>query len=1246
MQQPDFRALFESAPGLYLVLDPDLVIVAVSNAYASATMTRREDILGKGIFTIFPDNPADPATAGVRNLHASLLKVRQDGKADAMPVQKYDIRKPESAGGGFEERYWSPLNTPVFSNEGTLRYIIHRVEDITEFIHLKQSGAEQSQKNSELKRRARAMEAEIYNRNREVADTSAQLKSSNEELSRLYRKTLELDELKNQFFANVSHELRTPLTLILGPVEQALADEQLKPMTRRRLEVVARNARFLYRHVTDLLDISKLAARRMGLHYSAFDLSNTLRVMASHFDSEAERQDIHYTVETPGQLSIEADGEKVQRIVLNLLSNAFKFTPRHGAIHLRLVQQQQQARLEVQDNGPGIPPELYQAVFERFRQVENNSVRHHGGTGLGLAIVKEFVALHQGEVVCGPAPGGGALFSVTLPLRAPPGEAIGGKGESLDKVLESQALDELTLDHEDGCLHTAEQGPEYAPRVLVVENNPDMNAYIADALSAHYRVMSAFNGKDGLAQALAQHPDLILSDLMMPEMDGEQLVTALRNHPEMADVPIMMLTAKNDEALSIQLFKLGIHAYLSKPFSLDELLARVANMLLERRRVRKELFASEARFASIFHASPVGIALSRLSDNTFVDANEALLKMLGYQWDEMVGSTSLDLGIWDVPTERARAIAQLQQRGLVQDLAVHFRRKSGERFDGRFSGRQILIAGEPHLLGLISDSTMQMQAQRALENHKTQLEALVASRTADLEHARSEAERLTEVKSAFLANMSHEIRTPLNGILGMAQIGYKKSQGTPAQATFSQILDSGHLLSGVINDILDFSKIEAGKLNLESVPVDLGQLLAEVVALMRTPAQEKQLELHCSLAPGLPQYCMADPLRLKQVLMNLLSNAVKFTARGYVRLEATLQEQTLLLSVSDTGIGIEPASLSQMFEAFQQANSSTTRQFGGTGLGLAISKRLVTLMGGSIEADSTLGHGSCFKIRIPYLPASAPAQTAPLLMACGCARLQGLRLLAAEDSKVNQLVLQEMLQSEGASVLMVENGQQAIDCIAEQGRDAFDAVLMDIQMPVMDGYEATRILHARDAGLPIIGQTAHAMAEERARCIAAGMVDHIAKPIDLDLLVNTILRHSKPVASAPEPATPRESAVTMAKSPGPQPVPCIDWSGLEARYARNPAFIPQLLRVFVNSNSGLPLQLRSALQQQDLRTLAGLIHGLKGMAGSIMANDLLELARNAELSVKQQTPEMASLATSLAQYLEQTLDAINTQLNA
>ena len=424
---------------------------------------------------------------------------------------------------------------------------------------------------------------------RRTAEALDATESANEKITKLYEKTLELDELKSQFFANVSHELRTPLTLIMAPLERQLcppASADFPEERRKETEMMLRNARLLYRHVSDLLDAAKLEAGGMQADYARVEFAELVRGLAAHFDLTARERNIAWHVATPPAMAIEADGEKLQRILLNLLSNAFKFTPDGGAIEVRLGADGDVALLEVQDNGPGVPETLRAAVFERFRQVEGTANRSHGGTGLGLAIVKEFAELHGGTASVSAAPGGGALFAVRLPLKAPAGTVLHDTAGRLDPVLDRQAVEELAVPAMAEAADTA--ATHDAPLVLIVEDNADMNAFIAAALRPRYRVASARDGRAGLEQALALAPDLILADVMMPVMSGDAMVLELRRQPEFAGTPIIMLTAKADDMLRVRLLKAGVQDYLNKPFAVNELLARVDGLLIERQRTRTE----------------------------------------------------------------------------------------------------------------------------------------------------------------------------------------------------------------------------------------------------------------------------------------------------------------------------------------------------------------------------------------------------------------------------------------------------------------------------------------------------------------------------------------------------------------------------------------------------------------------------------------------------------------------------------
>ncbi len=406
-----------------------------------------------------------------------------------------------------------------------------------------------------------------------------------EELGAAYEKSKELERLKTQFFANVSHELRTPLALIVGPADELLA-ANLPAEARRDVDVIARNARTLAKHVNDLLDVSKLEAGKMALALSEIDVAQLVRLVAAHFDALASERELAYAVEAPPTLPARVDPEKLQRVLFNLLSNAFKFTPVAGRIRcsLRAEGPEDSARgagfaIEVADSGPGVGVAEREAVFARFTRGDDDTTRRVGGTGLGLAIAKEFVELHGGRIELGEAPEGGALFTIHLPSRAaadvpaPPGAV--GQDEYAAGVVEELRAHPAPDD--------SAVGESGLPRVLVVEDNPEMSRFIGDVLSGEFEISSAPDGEAGLAAALARPPDAILTDIMMPRMTGEELVRAVRRHHELDGVPVLVLTARADDALRAKLLRDGAQDYLMKPFVTEEVRARIANLVSVKR---------------------------------------------------------------------------------------------------------------------------------------------------------------------------------------------------------------------------------------------------------------------------------------------------------------------------------------------------------------------------------------------------------------------------------------------------------------------------------------------------------------------------------------------------------------------------------------------------------------------------------------------------------------------------------------
>jgi len=635
--------------------------------------------------------------------------------------------------------------------------------------------------------------------------------------------------------------------------------------------------------------------------------------------------------------------------------------------------------------------------------------------------------------------------------------------------------------------------------------------------------------------------------------------------------------------------------------------------------ITRELRDASQEQQALFDASMAGIVFVR--DRRILRCNRYLEQMLGYAPGELLGQTTRcwypdEVTFFEVGE---RIITAHAEQGFYSEER-ELQRKDGSRFWARMQAQPVDLEDlSKGIAGMVIDITAEHEALEQLQQ------------------ARKLAEDAAKTKADFLANMSHEIRTPMNAIMGMTHLVLQTELNERQRDFLQKIQRSSKHLLGIINDVLDFSKMEAGKLSLEHIEFNLPTLISDLTSVLETKTTEKELTLITHVDERLPEQLKGDPLRLQQILLNFANNAVKFTESGEIEIRVDLvrteADKTLLkFSVRDTGIGLSPAQQRRLFRSFEQADGSTTRKYGGSGLGLAISRRLAELMGGEVGVVSQPGEGSTFWFEVALDVGSGSAdmsmaagkdgnelQASELSMEQIKRRLQGAKVLLVEDNPLNQEVASELLSQMGVVVEIANNGAEALQKLEQA---AFDLVLMDMQMPVMDGLTATRKIRQQDRlkQLPVLAMTASALPSDRAKCLEVGMNDFLAKPIEPETLWRELSRWIKPGQRSRAPAKPEPDAPTRAD------VPVIAGLDTQAgiRLALNDqALYRRLLTSFASSHEAFRQQLQQALRQNDLELSVRLVHTLKGSAAQIGATELASQAQTFEHRLRQAQDESA-----------------------
>ena len=726
----------------------------------------------------------------------------------------------------------------------------------------------------QLRARQEELERIVEERTRDLRLEKEKTEEAKEIIESQAEKLLELDRFKTRFFANISHEFRTPLTMIIGPLENALSGYygSLGDALTRQIRIMLRNAQRLLRLINQLLDLSKLESGKMELNTQFRNLVQFLENILMSCTPMAENKEISLKFKTSHDV-IRAyyEPDKLEKVFFNLLSNALKFTPKGGAISLVIALQESSSmypdgaiEIQVRDTGKGIPETDLPYIFDRFHQVQGSNTKDHEGTGIGLALVRELILLHKGEIKVESTINEGTEFIILLPLGKShltddqildnDFQEINPNEFTVSNVIAELATQSAGFDHEPDEVnpipsHSTEQGLTNN-LVLIVDDNKDILEYVAGILSRDYLIEIAEDGLDGLEKARLLHPDLIISDLMMPNMDGNAFCKAIKSDADLNHIPFVLMTARATNDIKIEGYEMGADDYIAKPFNARELLARVSNLLLLRENQKE---------------------LKSLNKNLELKVAEQL------------------------------------------DLII----KEREKYE-----QELLTAKE-------------------------------------------KAEESSRLKSIILDNVNHEFRTPIAGIIGSTEI-LEMEVDKEMQEFVGFIKQNTQRLQNTLDAVLELSTLENNQVELNLERLNLIKALEDAGQRFGPLARQKGLTFEIEYAqPAF--HVLADEFALARVLDYLMDNAIKFTTDGGITANISQEDDSVILRIKDTGIGISEAFMPRLFEAFVQESDGTSRAFEGVGIGLTITKKLMGLLGGTVRATSQKGTGSTFELQFPAL---------------------------------------------------------------------------------------------------------------------------------------------------------------------------------------------------------------------------------------------------------------------------------------
>lgn len=905
----------------------------------------------------------------------------------------------------------------------------------------------------------------------------------------------EIDRAKTAFFSNVSHEFRTPLTLMLGPIEDMAHDATLPETTRGRVDLLHRNSLRLLKLVNSLLEFSRIEAGRVQATYLPTDLSGLTADLVSTFTSALELAGLTLKVDLqtlPDPVFVDRD--MWEKVVLNLLSNAFKYTLR-GEIEVRLRQVDSHAVMSVRDTGIGIPPEALPKLFERFYRVEGAEGRTHEGSGIGLALVHELVKLHGGTVTAQSKLHEGTTLIVRIPLGSAhlPTEHIGAAKSLQASVVAARPFVEEALRWLPETLGTLGETPTlavkmtrmptprdahpraavYGSRVIIADDNSDMRAYVRELLESRYRIEAVADGQAALEAARRETPDLIVSDVMMPRMDGFALLRALRADSQLREVPTILLSARAGEEAVVEGLDAMADDYLVKPFSARELIARVGAQL-QLARLRRE---AAAREHTLLHTAPLGIYLID-ADFRIRDVNPTARPMFGDLTD-LIGRDFSDVmhaGGWtqDHADEIVRLFRHTLETGESYATPERLMSAAGDAKPRHYEwqiNRIPLPDGRFGVVCYFRDISAHVQARMALESADRQ-------------------------KNEFLAMLAHELRNPLAPIRNAGEILSRTLPAdSPGHTMVAMVKRQVAQLTRLVDDLLDVSRITQGRVELQLRTLELGNVISQAIETAEPLFKARRHEVSI-VSSYRALYVNGDMARLVQCVVNILTNAAKYTdGSGKIQVETRADGTDAVITIADSGAGISAELLPRVFDLFVQGERTLDRSLGGLGIGLSVARRLIEMHGGRITAASPgLGQGATFEIHLPRV--ERPQEST--------GRGEGIkaasrRILIVDDNADAANSLAQVLGLDGHITEPVYSAQEAL---SRASSFAPEVVLLDLGLPEMDGYEVARRLRERPefAAVRMVALTGYGQSENVRRSWDAGFDDHLTKPVDFTAL--------------------------------------------------------------------------------------------------------------------------------------------------